>query len=188
MRPSFLGRNLKSYHGGLHQRPQGVDGEGEYDDRLRQRHRRVHSRRLFNNVRGKKNVAIIGFTTDGDVFGGFYGVAVTDNTQRSFDPDMFAFSFESHGRCATPQRFKMKEEVKAKPCVCFGTFFSGDFVGFEVLGCMSNFYLGNERSKSFCSYMSFAFEGIEDTTLTGKPGLRTEDSHHCTRLVATQLE
>ena len=34
--------------------------------------------RLFNTVKGKPNIAVIGFTTDGDVFGGFYSVAVTE--------------------------------------------------------------------------------------------------------------
>ena len=33
---------------------------------------------LFNKVKGKPNIAIIGFTTDGDVLGGFYSVAVTE--------------------------------------------------------------------------------------------------------------
>ena len=32
---------------------------------------------LFETVKGKRNIALIGFTTDGDVFGGFYSIAVT---------------------------------------------------------------------------------------------------------------
>ena len=64
---------------------------------------------LFNKVKGKQNVALIVFTTDGDVFGGFYSVAVTTPGKYFNDPNMFAFSFESHRRCMTPQRFALKK-------------------------------------------------------------------------------
>ena len=53
---------------------------------------------------GRPNIAIIGFTTDGDVFGVLYSVSV-DRHEGEFDgPNIFAFSFESHGPCMTPQR------------------------------------------------------------------------------------
>ena len=31
---------------------------------------------LFDKIKGKENIAVVAFTTDGDVFGGFYTVAV----------------------------------------------------------------------------------------------------------------
>ena len=53
---------------------------------------------LFQMVKGKSNIAIIATTTEGDVFGGFYTVTVTERDKRLWDPNVFAFSFESHGR------------------------------------------------------------------------------------------
>ena len=143
---------------------------------------------LFNNVKGKRNIAVVGFTTDGDVFGGFYSVAVTEQGKRFFDPIIFAFSFESRGRCMTPQRFVLKEGLKEDAYVRFYFSDMAVFVVFWVDGS-GGFYLGNERSASICYDISDAFEGLEDTTLTGKNGAWDQGQyHHCTRLVAIQLQ
>ena len=142
--------------------------------------------RLFNKVKGKRNVAVVGFTTVGDVFGGFYSVAVTEQNREFDDPTIFAFSFESRGRCATPQRFVVKERLKEKTKVVFLKDTNG-LIDFWVDG-VGGFNLGNERSNSYCWNMSNVFEGLENKTLTGKSGLGDEDAHHCTRLVAIQLE
>ena len=126
---------------------------------------------IFNAVKGKPNIAVVGFTTDGDVFGGFYSVSVTE-----------------HGRCATPQRFVVKAELKDKAYVFFCKNNCNGFVQFGVSG-VGWFYLGNERSRSFCRYLSRSFDGLEDTTLTGKNGtLFSGPYHHCARLVAIQLD
>ena len=142
---------------------------------------------LFNKVKGKQNVAIVGFTTTGDVFGGFYSVAVTEQQKDFNDPNVFVFSFESHGRCMTPQRF-VKEKLKEKANVYFWKNDSSyGFVWFGV-DCVGGFWLGNERSNSYCFNLSWCFEGLENTTLTGKNGTCDEGPfHHCTRLVALQL-
>ena len=71
---------------------------------------------LFNKIQGKPNIALVGFTTDGDVFGGFYSRAVTKHDKGFYDPNIFAFSFESHGRCMTPQRFLVRNGMK--DCAC----------------------------------------------------------------------
>ena len=143
---------------------------------------------LFDKVQGKPNIAIVGFTTDGDVFGGYYSAAVREQKQYSFDPNIFVFSFESHGRCSTPQRFVVKERLKDKAYVFFYENSRYGFVWFGV-DWAGNFRLGNERSDSFCCDMSRAFEGIEDTTLTGKNGTFDKGPYHrWTRLVAVQLE
>ena len=143
---------------------------------------------LFNKVMGKPNVAVIGFTTAGDVFGGFYSVAVTEQEKTFFDPNIFAFSFESRGRCETPQRFIVKEGLREKASVAFLNR-GYNFVAFWA-SCFDGggFTLGNEMSESYCDDMSNVFEALEDTTLTGKTGLDSENEHHCTRLVAVQLE
>ena len=142
---------------------------------------------LFEKVKGKPNIAVIGFTTDGDVFGGFYSVAVTEQEEGFNDPNMFVFSFESHGRCETPQRFVVSEEVKGSVSV---TFLKDDDWGFVALGVagVGCFFLGNETHNSYCFGLSRTFEGLENTTLTGKTGHSwTGPYHHCTRLVAVQL-
>ena len=144
---------------------------------------------LFQKVKGKRNVAIVGFTTDGDVFGGFYSVAVTDQARDFFDPNIFAFSFESHGRCKTPQRFVVKKGwQRDRASLIFWKSCVYGFVSFWVFGG-GGFRLGNEKSRSFCVHVSGAFEGLEDTTLTGKNWERPNfgEYHHCTRLVAIQL-
>ena len=144
---------------------------------------------LFEKVRDKPNIAVVGFTTDGDVFGGFYSVAVTGQGKGFYDPNMFVFSFESHGRCTTPQRFVVKERLKEDAYVYFCKNSSGGFVDFWVTG-EGGFFLGNEKSNSYCWNMSDAFEGLEDTTLTGQNNTnwRNPPYHHCARLVAIQLE
>ena len=143
---------------------------------------------LFEKVKGKPNIAIVATTTDGDVFGGFYSVAVTGQEEAHFDPNQFAFSFESHGRCMTPQRFVVKEELRTKARVVFFENRNGWFVGFWVDGC-GGFYLGEESSNTFCIHLSRGFEGLQDTTLTGQNGTCHEGPfHHCARLVAIQLE
>ena len=146
---------------------------------------------LFTKVKGKQNIALVGFTTKGDVFGGFYSVAVTGQYQWFFnDPTIFAFSFESHGRCETPQRFAVPEHRKESAYVEFWDGFHGcGFVWLGVSGC-GGFFLGNERSKSSCCSLSCVFEGIEHTTLTGENNnnYRHPPFFHCARLVAVQLE
>ena len=144
---------------------------------------------LINKVKGKPNIAIIGFTTDGNVFGGFYSVAVTEQKKDFNDRNIFAFSFESGGRCMTPQRFMVKEEHKEIASVRFFEKSNSGIVGLWVYGT-GGFCLGNERSNSYCWNMSRAFEGLENTTLTGQSNTNYNfpPYHHCTRLVAIQLE
>ena len=140
---------------------------------------------LFNKVKGRTNIALVGFTTDGDVCGGFYSVAVTRQKDHFFDPNIFAFSFESHGRCMTPQRFAVKEGVKEKMNV---RYWPKNLHGFVSIGWTGGFTLGNEATDAWCCRMSHEFEGLADTTMTGKNGTWREGPYHnCTRLVAFEL-
>ena len=142
---------------------------------------------LFNKVKGKRNIAIVGFTTDGDVFGGFYSVAVHRQSEDVWDPNIFAFSFESRGRCMTPQRFVVRNGQEHEASVFFWKDFNRGFVQFEV-GRECWFLLGDEASTSFCYKLSLGFEGLEDTTLTGKNvDYFRGPNFHRARLVAVQL-
>ena len=49
------------------------------------------------------------FTTDEDVYGRFFSVAVEQYGELFFDQNMFVLSFESHGRCKTPHVFALKK-------------------------------------------------------------------------------
>ena len=145
---------------------------------------------LFEKVRGRPNIALVGFTTDGDVFGGFYRMSITEQCWEFHDRNMFIFSFESHGRCMTPQRFDVKEGMGKRYSVVI--FYKDDeyhgwFVKFD--GYTGGFFLGNEKSDTYCINLSQGFEGIEDTTLTGKNRACGKGPyHHCARLIAVQLE
>ena len=143
---------------------------------------------LFQMVRGRPNISIVATTTDGDVFGAFYSVAVTEQDTVFYDPNMFIFSFESHGRCATPRCFFVKEWLKNDAYVCFWKNCSSWFVELGVYRA-GEFFLGNEMCDSYCWKISNVFEGLKDTTLTGVSGSWDEDGphHHCSRLVAFQL-
>ena len=72
---------------------------------------------MFNfKCMNKPNIAVIGFTTDGDVFGGYLEKEVCEAGKELKDPNHFIFSLESHGRCKTPMRFLRKEKRKVLPC------------------------------------------------------------------------
>ena len=144
---------------------------------------------FFRRVQGKENIAIVATTTDGDVFGGFYSAAAMEQEDWFHDPNVFAFSFESHGRCETPQRFAVKEQLKWEVCV---EFWEGDrfgFLAFHVDG-YGAFTLGDEKSDCHCWNMSDGFEGLENTTLSGDNNTQFQypPHHHCARLIAVHLE
>ena len=111
---------------------------------------------LFNKVKGKPNIMIVATTTDGDVFGGFYSVTVTRQDELLNYSNMFIFSFDSHGRCKTPQRFVVKEKWMGRTRVKFFKNNSeGQFV--RVDGGAGWFYLGYEKSNTWCSNLSRGF-------------------------------
>ena len=141
---------------------------------------------FFQAVRGKPNVAIIATTTDGDVFGGFYSVAVTGHDIVFDDPNLFVFSFESNGRCMTPQRFVVKEEWRRRDETCVEFYTNEEYGQFVWFGAFHDcgFFLGNEKSITYCIDLSCGFEGIKDTTLSGK----NCGEFTCWRLDAIQLE
>ena len=140
---------------------------------------------LFHAVMNKPHIALIAFTTDGDVFGGFYSVAVTEANTKFFDPDIFLFSFESHGRCATPQRFVVQDDIRSAMSVMLYTNeTSGWFLWFWN-DYESGVCLGNERSETWCYELSSGFVGIEDDTLTGNS--EYPDLHRCCRIIAVHM-
>ena len=148
--------------------------------------------RFFEKVKNKGSVAVIGFTSDGDVFGGFYKDPLVEKGKHLKQSDMFIFSFESHGRCPTPKQFRVLEDLKPHLWVrSYGDEGTSGFIHFqsdEVNGHeKAGFFLGNERSNSYCLNMSKGFQDIEDTTLTGRNGMSFSQCHHCLRVVAVHV-
>ena len=143
---------------------------------------------LFDKVKGKENIAVVGFTTRGDIFGVFFSVAVTEQGLVE-DPTIFVFSFESHGRCETPQMFKMKDEWRYEAYLLFGKNKADACVLFCV-PTIGYFNFGDEKFDSSCSFLGYLFEGLDDTTLTGKTNHLAFDNReyrHTARLIAVQL-
>ena len=141
---------------------------------------------LFLNVQGRGNIAIVAATSDGDVFGGYYTVPVTEQWQAFRDPNIFLFSFKSHGRCPTPQRFPLKPGKRRRNAFVKYFVDSTDwwFVAFGAGGadCVS---FGDENSFTWCNNLSKCFDGLENTTLTGVNG--KNNPHLCTRILAVHL-
>ena len=102
--------------------------------------------------------------------------------------NILTFSFESNVWCMIPQRFVVKELLREKARVRFWRNKSMGLVAFWAERC-GGFLLGKERSQSFGRDVSDSFEGLQNTTRTGKNGNWFQGPcHHCTRLVAIQLE
>ena len=123
---------------------------------------------LFDAIALKSNVAVIGQTTDGDVFGVFHGKPVVAFDELIYNPACFVFTFESHGRCMTPQRFPVKEAALWSSYV---SYFNACDAGFLECGADGSFggwlTLGGPQSKTSTGDLSKVFEGIENSTLTG---------------------
>ena len=157
---------------------------------------------FFEGIRGRPNVALITTTTDGDVFGAFYSVPISENETDVHDPSAFVFSLESHGRCETPQRFPIRPQYR--DAMSMTVFLHNANRWFFTMGAGIGaqcgwFCIGNERSLTWSESMSIAFEGLEDTTLTGKnlPQATIESEqwdevlrsvHRCVSLVAVQFD
>ena len=111
-------------------------------------------------------------------------VAVSSLNWPNHDEKLFVFSFESHGRCSTPQKFEVKAFKKSFGAVKYRERdFDGHFVEFSA-GAAGGFSLGNQQSKTFCDDLDDCFENIKKDTLTGK---RNREKFTCVRLVALQL-
>ena len=121
------------------------------------------------HVLARDNVAVVATTDDGDVFGGFCAAPVTSLFTRHVDPSVCLFSFASHGRCPTPARFP-----QARPAdnPAFVEVWNNDQRGFLAFGGVSGGFvcLGNECLYSCADALAAAFDGLDDTTLTGATG------------------
>ena len=137
---------------------------------------------MFEKIKDRPHVAVVAFTTDGDVFGGCYSIALTKTISCLKDPTIFAFSFESHGRCKTPQRFPVKKFIQHKANIRYGNWVCDEFIAFKVFRDGYGFLLGNERTTCQVFEMAPVFEGVNDAALAGEGR-----EFHCCRLIAVQF-
>ena len=151
---------------------------------------------LFAAVVGKPDVAVVAVTTAGDVFGGAVRLPALRQDRRVFDAGVFLFSFEAHGRCATPRQIHARPGEADWLYACFRRANNdGWFVEFYVSG-YGGLALGNEASETYCYRLSSGFADISDTALSG--GTMTEDVYSegpevyrhsmffCARLIVVQ--
>ena len=117
---------------------------------------------LFRCVRGVAGLAYVAVTMDGDVFGGYSGVAVDERERACGDPGLFLFAFEAHGRCETPRRFVVKGAVRGEAAVRLGGVDDDELVTFGV-GEWGELALG--AGGSYCVSLGDAFEGLKNTLL-----------------------
>ena len=97
---------------------------------------------LFDKIKGKENVAVVAWMTQGGVFGGVYHNAMTEINENKIVQDMFIFAFESRGRCQTAQQSRLRNALNDKAFVRFSNCDTdGSFVMFLVYGC-GGFNLG----------------------------------------------
>ena len=93
-----------------------------------------------------------------DVFGVFFSRPATEQRNDNKTPNTFNFSFESHGRCATPQRFDVKDERGQCLCWLFKNISARWFVQFN--GGFGRFSVGYENSVTICNCLSLALRGL----------------------------
>ena len=139
---------------------------------------------VFDAVVQKPNVAVVALTTNGDVFGGFYSIAVKCQHWMKPDTNVFAF-FESHGRCVTPQRFDVKQWMRDRDTA--STNMRSSLLGIVMFTAFPEgwFGLGDDKQPIRCVHLSQAFEGLKDTTPTGTDS--DPMANRCACLIAVQL-
>ena len=136
---------------------------------------------LLNKVVAKPHVAIVIFTSKGDIFGFFYIEPIQPGKRHGL-VHVRAFSFECHGRCETPKFFSPNRDR----CGGVQLIFSSDRDGIFTLSVRfsGSLTIANDHSRSFGNSLSTAFEDMPETLLTGKG---SGEKFTCTRLVALKL-
>ena len=138
---------------------------------------------LFGRVAARQNVAVVTVTADGDVFGLFHTVPVTEDEHTYIDPALFVFSFESHGRCMTPQRFVVKRGMGDAAYLQYWRNNPDEW--FVQVGVRYEGYVlvGSEAARTPAVELGLAFEGLDSAALTGH-----EDGEHVSvRVIAVCL-
>ena len=140
---------------------------------------------FIQSLYNRRRVVMLETTTVGDVFGVAINPPFTPQDERLSDPSAFLFSFESHGRCATPQRFAASHELRLGLQVALYHQHTCGFLCVWANGG-GEVYFGGERSSSFCSDLDQVFEPIGAKTLTGNNGFYR--FHRARRLEAFSFE
>ena len=135
---------------------------------------------LFTRLANKPNVAVIGFTDDNDVFGGFFPEPL-----RMIDETYYVVSVQTRGR-ASPRVFRVHSDRTGQACVTVCSNNREGFIHFGVTG-YGGFWLGNTESHTHCYSLSQAFQEIDDTTLTDAAFPEERLYFRNTRLVAYQF-
>ena len=141
---------------------------------------------VCDRVIGRPNLAVVGVLMSGDVIGAAFSLPIPRSDEMVYDPSMFAFSFQSSGRCLTPQRFLVYPDWRHESCLQLYADDKRGFFQFWVW-LKSCFWLGNETSNCFNFNMANMFENLDDLTLTGMNYDFEPPFYHCARLMVVQL-
>ena len=128
----------------------------------------------------RKNIAVVVTTSEGDVFGFYTAGPVVKQHVRAYDPEMFVFSLESHGRCMTPQRFFARANAKKDAFVEFcervdysdevdEEYVTKDFAKFGTDGSLNDGVVsfGDDRLPIFDFGLDKGIEGVGVNALIG---------------------
>ena len=139
---------------------------------------------FLNHCLSRPNIAVVGMTSKDDVFGVFFGAPVDTPGKAPFDPSHFIFSFQSNGRCVTPQRWFVKARAQAS---FFSVWFSSSECGFLRVGDFAaKLFFGNSRSKCFAYKTGNVYDGLDNAALTGTDDWDADAVWHFTRLLVLQ--
>ena len=139
--------------------------------------------RFFARAMHRPNIAIIAFTTNDDVFGGYTSAPVTATGVDVVSPDHFIFSLFSHGRCPAPTRWFLKPAFAQ----IFGVSFKEDPCGFVVFG-FTNLWIGGPDDHSVCSStIDDCYDNIRPDAITGTFGNNPAAEYHCRRVLVLRF-
>ena len=130
--------------------------------------RLIVGRAFFPKCGGLANLALVAFTRDGDVFGGFVKRRFPRENERAKDPGHFLFSLYSHGRGSAPAMFPLTEQARQE--VAVQTFYDDNVAGFLRFGGRGALTLGNNSFTPFAKNLRLSYVGLPDTLLTGASG------------------
>ena len=137
---------------------------------------------VVDTVRNLPNVALIAFTQQGHVFGGFYRKPSTSTQTFVYDERLFAFSFETKERLRPPVRFFPQEQCRDAAYIGFWTRYpSGLHLSLWLDSLDNGFEVADEKGRTMWSICAL-FDQTDDSEM--------DDAFanlQCTRVVLVQL-
>ena len=139
----------------------------------------------FERLRNRQNVLVLAKITEGWYFGVWFTRPLQRFNQKTFDPTITAFVIRSDGDVPI-QTFPVRSKLKRAVFVNVVTDSDRGFFNVGVDG-VGQFWIGTQRSRSFCENLSAIFEGLDDRGLTGFSGQGEDQLFRCQSVVVYEL-